>query len=850
MIDSKIFQKLTNHAKKSLEESKNIALYCKSKEIELKHLLWAIYLEKGSIGSNILKDIGISAESFDKFSPKKKDMLSQKAASKKSIELSKDAKKTIVKAYSMANGFGYPYVGTEHLVYAIIESSDEDIKEILSKSKPSKLTGKNAKLEDKSKNKIIANPNEQQFKASLNKDFLSSLSRAFNLPEMGFPFKGNSQQEAEASSLEYFCTNLNDEVKKNREIVIGREKEIDRAINTLGRKNKNNPLFIGEPGVGKTAIAAGLADKINRGDVPPNLLNKKILSLDIALVVAGTSFRGEFEQRLKDIIQEASEDKHIILFIDEIHSIVGAGNVNGGLDAANILKPSLSRGELQCIGATTLSEYKKYIEKDPALERRFQPIEVAEPSVSDAKKILFGVSKSYEKFHNITISKEALEKSVILSDRYIQDRFLPDKALDLLDETASRIRNKKQSKNIFKKIHSLELLLNEISKEKSKLINSEKYDEAIELRGKEEKTMLQIAKLKKEQRLLERKNPISIDHNDICETVSQITKIPLEKLLQKKADNLKKLPQKLSKKIIGQDKVIEELFNTLLRSQSGISSPHRPIGSFLFLGPTGVGKTFTAKILSEEFFQNKNSIIRIDMSEFMERHNVSQLIGAPAGYVGYGEGGRLTEKVRRNPYSIILFDEIEKAHVDVFNILLQILEEGTLTDSEGRNVNFKNTIIILTSNLGTSEFTQASQIGFEAKEKQCEIKKQFERIKEKTLSHLKKSIKPEILNRLDHIIVFDALGEQEIKSIIQLELSSLKKRLANQNVQLSFNSKAINFLTQKSLSLEQGARHIRKNIQNMIENKIAQLMLEHDSEESTLKISFDASKEEIIATVK
>lgn len=841
MIDSQIFQKLSGHAKKSLEESKNIALYCKSSKIELKHLLWAICLEKGSVGSNILKDFGINPESFDRFSPKKKDMLSQKKNIKKEIDFSENIKKTIVKAYSMANNFGYPYVGTEHLVYAIIEFPDKDIRDILSTIKPKGDTkaGEEAQEANKTKGPVI--------KASLNKDFLSGLSRAFNLPDMGFPFKSNLQQNIEVSSLEYFCTNLNEEVEKNGEIIIGREKEIERAINTLGRKNKNNPLFIGEPGVGKTAIASGLAKKINRGEVPPNLLGKKILSLDLALVVAGTSFRGEFEQRLKDIIQEASEDENIILFIDEIHSIVGAGNVNGGLDAANILKPSLARGELQCIGATTLSEYKKHIEKDPALERRFQPIEVKEPSLKDCEKILLGVAKSYEKFHHITISKEAVKKAVTLSDRYIQDRFLPDKALDLLDETSSRIRNKKQEKGLLKKIHLLEEELDNIIEEKSDLIDFEKYDKALELRKKEEKKIEQIAKLKKDHKKLLTKKSIIINEDDISETVSEMTKIPLEKILLKKADKLKSLPKKLSEKIVGQNQAIEELFSTLLRSQSGISTPHRPIGSFLFLGPTGVGKTFTAKVLSEEFFQNKDSIIRIDMSEFMERHNISQLIGAPAGYIGYGEGGKLTEQVRRNPHSIILFDEVEKAHPDVFNILLQILEDGTLTDSEGRKVDFKNTVIILTSNLGTNEFTQASQIGFKEKSRETEIKKQFQSIKEKTLDMLKKSIKPEILNRLDHIIVFDPLGEKEIKKIAKIELDTLKKRLKEQHVNLKFSPKLIDLLTQKSISIDQGARHIRKNIQSMIENKLAEIMLENDHEEKTLTVSFDAQKEKVTA---
>lgn len=845
MIDSKIFQKLTTHAKKSVEESKNIATYCKSKKVLLPHLMWAIYLEKGSIGGNILADLGINSESFDKFSPKKRDLKSKNPTSKNTTEFSPDIKKALVKAYSISNNLGYPYVGTEHLVYAIIESSNEEIKRILSEAKPiKKQKGKELEFKMGGEESTEASP----IKTSLNKDFISGISKAFNLPDMGFPFKGNVATESDISNLEYFCTNLNEQVVTKKEIIIGRDKEIERIINTLGRKNKNNPLLIGEPGVGKTAIASGLAQRINKGNAPHHLLGKKILSLDIALVVAGTSFRGEFEQRLKDIIQEASERTDVILFIDEIHSIVGAGNVNGGLDAANILKPSLSRGEIQCIGATTLGEYKKYIEKDPALERRFQPIEVLEPNTKDAKKILFGSKKSYEKFHNAQIADEAIESAIQLSQRYVQDRFLPDKAFDLLDEACSRIRSKKQNQSLLGKISKLEENLDKIIQQKSQLINQEEYDEAIKLRKKEEKLILQISKLKEQQNELEKKNKISISKDDICQVISDITKIPLQKILLQETSSLKSLPKKLSKKIVGQKEAVDELFNTLIRSHSGISNPHRPIGSFLFLGPTGVGKTLTAKVLAEEFFQNSNSLIRIDMSEFMERHNVSQLIGAPAGYVGYGEGGKLTEKVRRNPYSIILFDEIEKAHADVFNILLQILEDGILTDSEGRKVDFKNTIIILTSNLGTEEFTKASQIGFDSKKN--EVHKNFESIKERTLENLKKNIRPEILNRLDHVIVFNPLKEPEIKKIVQLELSTLKKRLQERNVNLKFKPEVSKFIAKKSISVDQGARHVRKNVQLLVENELAKKLIEISPDEKHTEIIVDAKKEKIITQVR
>ncbi|MFC1644961.1 ATP-dependent Clp protease ATP-binding subunit [Patescibacteria group bacterium] len=828
MIDSKIFQKFTNHAKKSLEESKEVAKYCKSKEISLEHLLWAIYLEKGSLGSNILKDIDIKPEDFDIIVSKK----SKSTKNKVGLQYSTEIKNAIIKSLSIAKSFNYPYIGTEHLVYAILENPNDIISNLISEK-----TKKSDEKKSKKQQYVPTSTSENHpVRMSLNKDFLSSLSKAFNLPEIGFPSNDPASQSA-TPNLDYFCVNLNKYIKKNNDPVIGREKELERIINTLGRKNKNNPLLIGEPGVGKTAVATGLAHRINSGDVSPVLASKKILSLDIALVVAGTSFRGEFEQRLKDIIQEASENKDIILFIDEIHSIVGAGNVNGGLDAANILKPVLSRGDIRCIGATTLDEYKKYIEKDPALERRFQPIEISEPSIEDAKKILFGLKKTYEKYHNVTISTESIEKAVELSHKYIRDRFLPDKALDILDETSSRIKNQKQPKKFLEKIRTLEKELEEIIKHKNNLVNNEQYDEAIDLRQKEEKIIEKIRDFKKKQKSLENKKKIEINFEDIIKTISQSTKIPSEKLLSQKTKRLENLSKRLSKLVIGQSEAIEQLTSTILRSQVGISNPERPTGSFLFLGPTGVGKTLTAKHLANEFFEGEKSLIRIDMSEFMERHNVSQLLGAPAGYIGYGEGGKLTEKIRRNPHSIILFDEIEKAHPDVFNILLQILEEGTLTDSEGRKIDFKNTIIILTSNLGTEEFTNVSKIGFSSSESN-NTENQFEVIKGKVLTNLKQKMKPEILNRLDHIIVFDSLKKDDIKKIVRLELNALKNRLSKKDISLSFSNSAIDFLSKKSLSLEKGARLIRKNIQDMIENELAKKIVTHtESELTSLSVS-------------
>lgn len=805
MLESEICQKLTLHAKKSLKEAEKIACHYKSDFIEPEHCLFAIFLEEGSLGSNIMKSMGIRRDIFNKILLGENHRKNRKKNN--SPELSRQLKSVITKAYALASNFKYPYVGTEHLVYALIESGNEKIEKIIRKTKAA----------DGGIDSLL--------QSGVNGDSLHSLSKIFDLPEIALSRKTNKKFSA-TPHLDQFCVNLNDYAKKREEIIIGREKEIERMTNILGRKNKNNPVLIGEPGVGKTAIVSGLAQKINTGDVAPSLSNKKILSLDIASVVAGTSFRGEFEARIKEIIKEAAENNDIILFIDEIHNIVGAGNASGGLDAANILKPALSRGNIRCIGTTTLEEYKKHIEKDPALERRFQPIIIAEPTVEETRRIIEGVKPIYEKFHNVTLSREAIEQAVSLSVRYIQGRFLPDKALDVIDETASYLRNKNKASDLTKEIKKLEREQEKISELKNNLVNAEKYEEALKLREREDEIIGKIEIFKKKQAEMENRNPVAITSFDIARTISRTANIPLEKLTARQTSKIKNLKKKLNAKIISQEEAVEKLVSAIYRSQSGVSNPERPLGSFLFLGPTGVGKTLTAKILAEEFFENPKALIRIDMSEFMERHSVSQMIGAPAGYVGYGEGGKLTEKIRRQPYSIVLFDEIEKAHPDVFNILLQILEDGILTDAEGRQVSFRNAVIILTSNLGTAEFTSAAKIGFKTKLGNQKLSVEFNSIKESVLAELKKQVKPEIINRLDNIIIFNALGEKEIKKITELELAKLQKRLRGKNIKLTYTRQAIKFIAQKSAAFDQGARLVRKNVQDFVENKIAEIIME------------------------
>jgi len=795
-------QKLTNHAKNAFFRADSIARDFEYEKIGNLHLLYGIFQEKGSVGANILLDLGFQEESFQKIIRENTEKTT--VVSGQFLPSSEEIKKVFTKAFSLAKDFNYPYVGTEHLIYALLNNPDDITKKLFleSKIKKSKLNLN-----------FLFEPKE-----------LSDLSQVFNLPEMPFG-KKMKKNSSLTPFLDKFCLNVNQEAREKQEIVVGRNKELERIINILGRKNKNNPLLIGDPGVGKTALITGLANLINAGNVPDWLYRKKIMNLDVAQLIAGTSFRGEFESRLKGILNEISKQKNIILFIDEIHNIIGAGNVAGSLDLANILKPALARGEIQLIGATTFAEYKKYIEKDQALERRFQPVTIPESTEKEAKKILLGIKEAYENFHNVSLSEEALDLAVDLSIRYVQNRFLPDKAIDIIDETASNIRTKAKVSDFSKQLRELEKKKINLLEEKEKLVSEEKFEEAIKLRETEQNLEKEIKTLAEKQAQVEKSNRIAITGLDIIETIAKISGIPAEKLAEARNKKIKNIKKILNSKIIGQTEVMEKLTAAILRSQSGISDPNRPLGSFLFLGPTGVGKTLAAKVLSQEFFGLEKSLIRIDMSELMERHSVSSLIGSPAGYIGYGEGGNLTEKVRRNPYSVVLFDEIEKAHPDIFNILLQILEDGNLTDAEGTKVNFKNTIVILTSNIGTEEFTNASSLGFASSKKSREQAQEFNRIKESTLKELERRIRPELLNRLDHILVFNALSKKDIEKITKLELEKLKKALASKNISLSFPKSAINLLTEKSLAFNQGARLVRKNIQELLENPIAEMIV-------------------------
>ena len=744
--------------------------------------------------------------------------------------MSNNLREVIEKAAIIASRYQYQFIGTEHFLYGITDMDSDEAKGM--------LLGMKVSVTELRKNLLSIFENVSRFPDLLNVD---------EQPELAMPTEKNSKTPA----LDYFTTDLSKKAHKGKiDPVIGRKSEIERLISILNRRTKNNPVLIGEPGVGKTAIVEGLALAISKQEVPDTLIDKKILTLDMALVVAGSMFRGEFEQRLKQVIDEVKDNANIILFIDELHTIVGAGATTGSLDAANILKPALARGEIRVIGATTLAEYKKHIEHDAALERRFQPILVEEPSMDESVEILLGLREHYERHHNVEITDDAIKAAVELSTRYITDRFLPDKALDLIDETAAytkTLNTKTRSIRVVKKIESE---LRRLEEEKTKAVMLQDFTTALHLKTQEDKLKKQRAEY---QKTFSRKGVgtpnMQITSEDIGRTVSNITKIPLTKLLKSESKKLIGLEKIMQARIVGQDDAIKIIASAIRRSRAGITSPKRPIASFLFLGPTGVGKTETAKVLAEEVFENKDALIRVDMSEFMERHNVARLIGAPAGYVGYEEGGRLTEEIRKKPYAVILFDEIEKAHPDVFNILLQILEEGELTDAAGKRVNFRNTLIIMTSNIGLSDLTkQAGSIGFSSSEDaRSKAETEYDRVKERVLESLRQTMRPELLNRIDKSVVFRPLGIEEIKKIVLLELNNLVARIMkHQSISLSYDKDVLKFIADKSYDPAQGARLIRRNVQELIEDVVAEKIITGEVVEmSEAKIALENDKIQI-----
>ncbi len=783
------FNKLTLHARKSLSHAERIARLHHAKEVRPEHLLYGVFVERGSVGSTILTNIGLTQDILHTHFG---DAISEHAETLHSaLPSSTHVKKIITTAHAIAAEFGYTYVGTEHIVYALLNTKDATLKKILTSTKPSSRTAQ-----------PLSAPNP---------------SNLFGIENLAALF-GSEREEQNTSAIDQFCTTI---AELPHEPFIGRHSDIDRIVTILGRRTKNNPIIIGEPGTGKTAIVEHLAHYAASSDAPHHLYGKNIVTLDMALLVAGTSFRGEFEQRLKNIIAEAQEDPNIILFIDEIHTIIGTGNTGGSLDAANILKPALARGSVRIIGATTFTEYKKHIEKDAALERRFQKIILAEPSADDARAILTGVKKIYEHHHAVTITKDVIAATVRLADRYLPEQFFPDKALDLIDETSARLSAHAQNSTARERVITLEHALRTVRERKTDLVRTEQYDAAAQARADEKEilTELHSARIAQEKDRKTHRPVVRIE--DIAATVSATTGIPVSHLLSTPDTTILAARDVLARTIIGQDRAIHAISDTLIRAASGLTSTNRPLGSFLFLGPTGTGKTFTAQTLARELYKQSTALIRVDMSEFMERHQTAKLIGAPAGYVGYGEGGTLTEKVRRNPHSVILFDEMEKEHPDVAHLLLQILEDGVLTDAAGRVVNFTNTIIILTSNVGAGQLVNTKSVGFTKSAHST-----FSEAAIRTLA--KETFAPELLARLDQSIVFTPLSEKDLYTIAKSALDAIKKRLMEKSaITLTYRVKVPRLLAKRAAASGDGARAIRHIIQNEIEGHIARHALKN-----------------------
>ena len=706
------------------------------------------------------------------------------------------------KAVYIANRIGNNFVGTEHLLLAILSDNDSYSVRFLRE-----LGANTDNIVREISNSLNLGNGEDNFQ-SMN-----------GMGADGQGINGNGSTKA----LDTYGRDLTEAARKGEiDPVIGRTEEIQRVVQILCRRTKNNPVLIGEPGVGKTAVAEGLALKIANGEVPEILKDKRIIALDLNSMIAGAKYRGDFEERIKGIIEEVKNTNNVILFIDELHTIIGAGSAEGSTDAANILKPSLARGDFQVLGATTINEYKKYIEKDAALERRFQPVKVGEPSEDEAIQILKGLRDRYEAHHKVKITDEAIEAAVKLSSRYIADRFLPDKAIDLIDESASRVRL--EGMTMPTDVKSIEDKIKELEKEKEAAVASQNFEKAAKLRD-EQKSLDEKLNTEKEKWHKDNQQGGEVTAEDIAKIVSDWTGVPVVQLTQEESERLLKMEEILHKRVIGQDEAVSAISRAIRRGRVGLKDPKRPVGSFIFLGPTGVGKTELCKSLAEVMFGDENAMIRLDMSEYMEKHTVSKLIGSPPGYVGYDEGGYLTDKVRRKPYSVILFDEIEKAHPDVFNILLQILEDGRLTDSQGRTVDFKNTVIIMTSNVGARIITdhQNSSLGFSSEK---EKENSFEEVKSKVIDELKSMFRPEFLNRVDDIIVFNKLNQKDIEQIAGKMLDTLKKRLHGLGVDITFTDTAVKEIAKEGYDPDYGARPLRRAITTKIEDALSEQMLE------------------------
>ena len=784
--------KFTNRAKKVIEIANDKSIELGHNYIGTEHILYGLVKEGEGVASKVLSNKGITPEKVLK---EIQEMLGNGKQIQESLGFTPRSKRILENAFIEARRIGYNYIGTEHLLLAIL------------------------KEEDSIATKIILELNVEI--PQIYNEIAKVINEEVDI-ENNREIKNNKYKNSQTPILNQFGEDITQKAEEGKfDNIIGREKEIERIIEILSRRTKNNPCLIGEPGVGKTAIVEGLAERIVVGGVPQNLIDKRIVSLDLSGMVAGTKYRGDFEDRIKKALSEVKKVGNVILFIDEIHTIVGAGAAEGAIDAANILKPLLARGEIQLIGATTLEEYRKYIEKDSALERRFTTIQVDEPTEAEAIEILYGIRDKYEAHHNVKITDEAIKSATKLSIRYITDRYLPDKAIDLIDESASKIRTRKFIEP--DEIKKLQEEIEKIEKEKEESIYNQQFERAANLRDREKEIMEQlnenINKWEKQKNL----DITEIREENIAEVISKWTGIPIQRLNENENEKMLHLEENLHKRVIGQNEAVEAVSKAIRRGRIGLNDPNRPIGSFLFLGPTGVGKTELSKALAESIFDNESAMIRLDMSEYMEPHSISKIIGAPPGYVGFDNGGKLTEKVRRKPYSLILFDEIEKAHQDVMNLLLQILEDGRLTDSQGREVDFKNTIIIMTSNIGARYITDKKVLGFES-DKNSNTK-EYESTKEEIMKELKREFRPEFINRIDEIIVFHKLEENEITQIAQIMLKQVENRLKEKNYLVKIDTSVAEDISKTKIDKNYGARPLRRTIQELVEDKIAEEIL-------------------------
>ncbi|MFH1394732.1 MAG: ATP-dependent Clp protease ATP-binding subunit [Candidatus Omnitrophota bacterium] len=808
------FNRFTERARKVILLAKEEAKSLNHDYIGTEHILLGLIKEGEGVAAAVLTSLGMDS---DKIRVEIEKLVQPGSAKimESDIPFTPRAKKVIELAMDEARNLGHNYIGTEHILLGLIREGDGVASQVLL----------NVGLDLKTVRDEVLNLLGSSVPG------YSAISGA----------DAKRKKRTKTPALDSFGRDLTEMASQDElDPVIGRDKEIQRVIQILSRRKKNNPILIGEAGVGKTAIVEGLAQKIIAGDIPEVLKGKRLLILDLAMMIAGTKYRGQFEERIKAVMKEIKDTPEVIVFIDEIHTLVGAGGAEGAIDASNILKPSLQRGEIQCIGATTLDEYRKNIEKDPALERRFQPVTVDPPSVEETIKILNGLRDKYEAHHKIKFSDKALEAAAKMSDQYISGRFLPDKAIDLIDEAGSKA--KLSTMVLPKELTEEEKKIEEIRREKEEAVKEQDFEKAARFRDSERKAREDLEQKKIEWKSGKNKQDVIVSDEDIATIVSDWTGIPLVKVEEKESEKYLRLEEGLKARVVGQDEAITAIAHAVRRSRAGIKDPNRPIGTFIFMGPTGVGKTLLGRKLAEIMFGDEDAVIQIDMSEYMEKFNVSRLVGAPPGYVGYEEGGQLTEKVRRRPYSVVLLDEIEKAHPDVFNILLQLLDEGRLTDSYGRKVSFKNTILIMTSNIGANLLKKAGAIGFKTQEEE----EGYKEMKGRLLEAVKKTFKPEFLNRIDDVIVFRSLTRADLKQIVEIEIKEVAERLKEKNIELLLDNKSKAFLIDKGFDKVFGARPLKRTIQRYLENPLAEEILSGAFKDGTkIKVTAPKGKTEL-----